>query len=109
MSPCPAAGTVMSKTKVHVTIGHATVMAELLVFGVPNRDGDSAQQALEGLTRRIGSLAVKVRHHPSRHPSRHRMSVPHMPQPSVKKKAQGLLCVILPTALNGKSSRSVFR
>lgn len=56
-----AAGTVASKTKVHVTIGHATVMAELLFFGVPDGDGEPPEHALEGLTRRIGSLAVKAR------------------------------------------------
>ena len=56
-----AVGRVASKTKIHVTIGHATVMADLLFFGVPDGDGEPAEQALEGLTRRIGSLAVKAR------------------------------------------------
>ena len=54
-------GTVATKTKVHVVVGHATVMAELLFFGVPDGAGEPPEQALAGLTRRIGTLAMKAR------------------------------------------------
>jgi len=46
---------------VHVTVGHATVMAELLFFGVPDGAGEPADRALDGLMRRISSLTVKAR------------------------------------------------
>jgi selenocysteine-specific elongation factor len=52
---------VASKSKVHVVVGHTTVMAELLFFGVADGAGEPPEQALAGLTRRIGSLALKAR------------------------------------------------
>ncbi len=44
-----------------MTVGHATVMAELLFFGVPDGAGEPADRALDGLMRRISSLTVKAR------------------------------------------------
>ena len=53
-------GTVASKSKVHVVIGHSTMMAELLFFGVLDGAGEPPEQALAGLTRRISALAMKA-------------------------------------------------
>ena len=55
------AGDVRSKAKIHVTIGHTTVMAELMFLGAQDGAGEPSAEALRNLTQRIGRLAVKVR------------------------------------------------
>lgn len=55
-----SAGDVRSKAKIHVTIGHSTVMAEITLLGVPDGHGEPPAEALRNLTQRIGKLAVKV-------------------------------------------------
>ena len=49
-----------SKAKFHVTIGHSTVMAELVLLGLPDGRGRPPTEASQSLTQRIGKLAVKV-------------------------------------------------
>ena len=55
------AGDVRSKQRLHVTVGHATVMADLHFFGLPEGEGQPPANALQAITSRIGALAVKVR------------------------------------------------
>lgn len=46
------AGDVKSKSKLHVSVGHMTVMADLEFFGLP----DDVQHVAEGGTRRLQPL-----------------------------------------------------
>lgn len=53
-------GDVRTKQRLHVSVGHATVMADLLFFGLPDGQGESPATALQNITSRIGALAAKV-------------------------------------------------
>lgn len=54
------AGEVRSRQRLHVTVGHATMMAEIQFFGLPDGEGEAPAAALQGITSRIGALAEKV-------------------------------------------------
>lgn len=51
-------GEVLSRSRLHVTVGTATVMAELLFFGLPDGEGTPAAAAAEGLAVRMGCLGL---------------------------------------------------
>ncbi|KAK9818119.1 hypothetical protein WJX72_007434 [[Myrmecia] bisecta] len=53
------AGKVLSKAKLHLTVGHATVMGEAQFFGVPDEEGQNPALALQSLVKRVGQLALK--------------------------------------------------
>lgn len=50
----------MCVVQVHVSLGHTTVLAEPLFFGVPDGCGDSPAAALRSVLDRIGQLAINV-------------------------------------------------
>lgn len=54
-------GEVRSKQKLHVTVGHTTVMAEIQFFGLPDGEGEPPTTALQKSASRIGDIAQKVR------------------------------------------------
>ena len=47
--------------QLHVTLGHATVLAEALSFGTPEGAGQDPAQALSSMVARIGNLSLNVR------------------------------------------------
>jgi len=51
---------VRTKQKLHVTVGHVTVMAELHFWGVPESQGVPRSSALQAMTCRIGALSARV-------------------------------------------------
>eukprot|EP00887_Chlorella_sp_A99_P002875 scaffold6.g2875.t1 len=53
------AGDVKSRAKMHVTVGPSTVMAELLVFGLPDGQGVPRATALDALVTRVGALGLQ--------------------------------------------------
>ena len=53
-------GELKSKQKLHVTVGHMTVMAEMQFFGLPDGEGEPHAAALQAITSRIGTLSTKV-------------------------------------------------
>lgn len=53
-------GDVRSKQKLHVTIGHVTVMTEIQFFGLPDGCGEAPAAALQAMTSRVGALSAKV-------------------------------------------------
>lgn len=53
-------GSVDSKSRVHVTVGHHTVMARVQLFGVADAEGQDPQKALQALVQRTGQLALKA-------------------------------------------------
>ena len=56
----PAAGSLPSRSKFHITVGHSTVMGETQFFGVPDGQGQPPAAALPALIKRVGQLATKV-------------------------------------------------
>ena len=54
-------GDVRSKQRLHATVGHVTVMAEMQFFGLPDGEGEPRAKALQGITSRIGALSTKAR------------------------------------------------
>lgn len=46
--------------QVHVTLGHSTVVAEALYFGMPDGCGQEPAVALSAMIGRIGQLALNV-------------------------------------------------
>ena len=56
---------VRSKQKLHVTVGHVTVMADIQLFGLPDGEGEPAAEAIQAISSRIGRLALKVCRHTS--------------------------------------------
>lgn len=66
-------GSVKSKQKLHATVGHVTVMAEMQFFGLPDGEGEPHAAALQAITSRIGTLSAKVlisESHPEKNLSR---------------------------------------
>ena len=53
-------GHMPSKLKVHVTVGHQTVMGEVQFFGLPDRAVTSAQEGADSVMSRMDALTVKV-------------------------------------------------
>ena len=53
-------GDLKSRQKLHVTVGHVTVMAEMEFFGLPDGEGEPRGNALQAITSRIGALSAKV-------------------------------------------------
>lgn len=58
------AGEVLSKSRLHISVGHMTVMADLSFFGVPDGEGDVSSGAgaggLDGALARLQQLTHKV-------------------------------------------------
>ena len=54
-------GEIRSRSRMHVTVGPATVMAELLFFGLPDGESVPPEQALASLAQRVGQLGVGQR------------------------------------------------
>lgn len=56
------AGEVRSKSRLHVSVGHMTVMADLSFFGLPDGDSDrgSSGGGLDGALARLHQLTLKV-------------------------------------------------
>lgn len=52
------AGRVASKAKFHVSIGHSTVMAEALAFGLPDGQGVPPDQALQMMLDNLNALSL---------------------------------------------------
>ena len=53
-------GHMPSKLKVHVTVGHQTVMGEVQFFGLPDNVGSQSQAGLNAVMSRMDTLTVKV-------------------------------------------------
>ena len=53
-------GHMPSKLKVHVTVGHQTVMGEVQFFGLPDGAGNRTQEGVESIMSRMDALTVKV-------------------------------------------------
>ena len=53
-----ATGSVRSRQKVHVTIGHQTVMAQPIFFGVPDGEGGGQETLLKNMFQHVGKHAV---------------------------------------------------
>lgn len=51
-------GRVTSRSKLHVTIGHATVMAEATFFGLPDSQGLDAAAVMKTLLRGVGRMSL---------------------------------------------------
>lgn len=51
-------GPVRSRTKVHISVGHATVMGEVQFFGLPDGEGSDPAAALQLAAKRIGHFKV---------------------------------------------------
>ncbi|PSC71534.1 Selenocysteine-specific elongation factor [Micractinium conductrix] len=51
-------GELRSRSKMHVTVGHATVMADLLFFGLPDGEGEAPEAALAGMQARLAALSL---------------------------------------------------
>ncbi|KAK9906478.1 hypothetical protein WJX75_002571 [Coccomyxa subellipsoidea] len=51
-------GALPSKSKVHVSLGHSTVMAEVMYFGTPDGSGHEPAAVLHSVLDRIGQLAL---------------------------------------------------
>lgn len=53
-------GQMPSRLKVHVTVGHQTVMGEIQFFGLPESSGGQAKDALASAMTRMDVLTTKV-------------------------------------------------
>lgn len=49
-----------TSAQVHVSLGHSTVMAEVMYFGTPDGSGHEPAAALHSVLNRLGQLALKV-------------------------------------------------
>lgn len=52
--------TVKTKQKLHATVGHVTVMAEMQFFGLPDGEGEHFTTAGQAITSRLANLSAKV-------------------------------------------------
>lgn len=50
----------VTSAQVHVSLGHSTVMAEVMYFGTPDGSGHEPAAALHSVLDRIGQLALNV-------------------------------------------------
>jgi len=53
-------GQMPSRLKVHITVGHQTVMGEIQFFGLPDGAEGQSSDGLESIISRINSLTTKV-------------------------------------------------
>ena len=53
-------GQMPSRLKVHITVGHQTVMGEIQFFGLPDGTEGQSSDGLESIVTRINSLTTKV-------------------------------------------------
>lgn len=53
-------GHMPSRLKVHVTVGHQTVMGEIQIFGLPDNTGASQGDALQAVMARMELLTAQV-------------------------------------------------
>lgn len=52
---------IRSKQKLHATVGHVTVMAEMQFFGLPEGEGEHFASASQAVAARLAKLSAKVR------------------------------------------------
>lgn len=69
-------GPVKSRQKLHATVGHVTVMAEMHFFGLPEGEGEPGGNALQAITSRIGALSMKVKYQYSATPRGRTICIP---------------------------------